>query len=161
MQPRTAAALEQLRNADWFSRVGVQDTEGHVIVLTSWQDAMRFCAAADTRSLWQEAANQYHTRVLEGSKERYRQWNGIANELRPVVNAFVAGKIEAVVRENLLPKVFESHVRWDVMFLCIESEFADVYPPGFFASHAYWYVAGHFPCGWQGKFPRDGKLVVY
>ncbi len=37
---------------------------------------------------------------------------------------------------------------------------ADVYPPGFYASQAYWYASGHFPCGWRGKVPQ-GKLIVY
>jgi hypothetical protein len=35
-----------------------------------------------------------------------------------------------------------------------------VYPPGFFASNAYWYIKGHFPCGWEGEFPK-GTLVIY
>ena len=42
----------------------------------------------------------------------------------------------------------------------MEAEFADVYPPGFYASQAYWYVKGHFPCGWQGEFP-NGTLIIY
>jgi hypothetical protein len=161
MHPRTAATLAELEKAEWFSRVGIDDTEGSVIVLSSWQQAVEICGSTETKNLWLEAANQYHMRVLERSKERYRQWNGIANELRPIVNGLVGRKIEAVARENLLPKVFQDHVRWEMIFLLMESEFADVYPPGFFASHAYWYVAGHFPCGWQGNFPKEGRLIVY
>jgi hypothetical protein len=160
MHPRTVQALAQLEDASWFSHVGVQDAEG-AIVLTSWQQAIACCGSAETKNLWLEAANQYHMRILERSKERYRQWNDVANEMRPIVNAFVNRKIATVVRENLLDKVFENHVRWEMMHLCIESEFADVYPPGFFASHAYWYIRGHFPCGWRGQFPNSGRLVVY
>lgn len=37
---------------------------------------------------------------------------------------------------------------------------SDLYPPGFFASNANWYVRGHFPCGWRGEFPK-GQLVIY
>lgn len=44
--------------------------------------------------------------------------------------------------------------------LGLKARYADVCPPGFYASQAYWYVQGHFPCGWQGEFPK-GKLVVY
>ena len=53
-----------------------------------------------------------------------------------------------------------SAVQWDILHVCMEAEYADVYPPGFYASQAYWYVKGHFPCGWQGEFP-NGKLIVY
>jgi hypothetical protein len=69
-------------------------------------------------------------------------------------------KTRAVAETHALPKVFEDTVQWDVLHLCMEAEYADVYPPGFFASQAYWYVAGRFPCGWEGKFPA-GRLVVY
>jgi len=161
MHPRTAASLEKLEKANWFSQVGVDNTEGRVILVSSWQEAVSFCASLDTRNLWLEAVNQYRLRLLERSKERFLKWNEIANEMRPIVNELVGRKSEAVVRENLLPKAFTDHVRWDIIHLFIEAEYADVYPPGFFASKAYWYVAGHFPCGWHGRFPKEGNLIVY
>jgi len=52
-------------------------------------------------------------------------------------------------------------VQWEILGVCMEAEYADVYPPGFYASQAYWYVKGHFPCGWEGgEFPK-GKLIIY
>ena len=64
------------------------------------------------------------------------------------------------MRENNLPKVFEDTVQWDILGVCMEAEYADIFQPGFYASQAYWYINGHFPCGWEGKFP-NGKLIVY
>jgi hypothetical protein len=160
MHPRTAATLDELEQAEWFSRVGVNDADS-AIVVSSWVDAVRFCTSHETQSLWIEAANQYHMRILERSKERCRQWNDIANELRPVVNEFVSRKIAVVVEQHSLPKGFGDHIRWDMIYVMIEAEFADVYPPGFFAANAYWYVHGHFPCGWHGNFPHEGKRIIY
>jgi len=97
---------------------------------------------------------------IERSKDRYAQWNNIVLELKKTTVPFVQRKIEAVVRENNLPKVFERTVQWDILGVCIEAEYADVYPPGYYASQAYWYVKGHFPCGWEGQFPQ-GQLVIY
>jgi len=64
-----------------------------------------------------------------------------------------------VVRENDLPKAFEDTVQWDIIHLCMEAEYADVYPPGFYASQGYWYAKGHFPCGWQGEFPLGTRII--
>src|SRR5262249_31632568 len=61
---------------------------------------------------------------------------------------------------HALPKVFGNTVRWDILHLCMEAEFADVYPPGYYASQAYWYAHGHFPCGWRGEF-SSGTLIVF
>lgn len=66
-----------------------------------------------------------------------------------------------MISEQGLPKIFLDMVDWDILHLCMEAEYAEVYPPGFYASQAYWYMQGHFPCGWQGPFPKGGKLVIY
>jgi hypothetical protein len=159
MHPRTVATLQQLERADWFSRVGVKDTEA-AIVLSSWQDAIQHCSALEWGNLSIEAANQYRERLLERSIERYRQWNTIADEVVKTTVPFVKSRIEAVVQEHNLPKVFEDMVQWDTLHVCMEAEYADVYQPGYYASQAYWYVKGHFPCGWEGEFPK-GKLIIY
>jgi hypothetical protein len=161
MHERTLRALGQLENAEWFSRVGVDDTEGFAIVVPSWKKAIEYCSSNETKALWLEAANQYRLRVMERSKERFRLWNEVAREVRPIADSLVVSKIEEVKRAYDLPNVFDDHIKWEIAHLCMECEYADVYPPGFFASHAYWYIKGHFPCGWKGSFPDAGKLLVY
>jgi len=49
----------------------------------------------------------------------------------------VRGKIRRVMEESKLPKVFEDTVQGDILHLCLESEFADICQPGFYASQAY------------------------
>ena len=65
-----------------------------------------------------------------------------------------------VVAQVNLPSVFFETVNWDILHVCLEAEFADVISPSYYASQAYWYVVGHFPCVWEGQFPV-GKLVIY
>jgi len=161
MNPRTIATLDELHAVEWFRNVGVNDAET-AIVLSSWQEAIESCAGDDWQDLLIEAPNQYRERLIEKSRERFRQWNDIVVEVKPFAQALVLEKIAKVVAANNLPKVFVDTVNWDILHLCMECEFADVYPPGFFASHAYWYLNGHFPCGWRGgPFPEEGRLVVY
>lgn len=163
MHPRTKATLEQLETANWFSLVGTMygiTQPGKVIVLTSWQEAIEQCSTIEWENLCLEAQNQYRMRLLEKNKDRYLQWNDVVDMLKSTTIPFVQRKIEATVKQNDLPKVFEDTVQWDILGVCMESEFADVYPPGFFASNAYWYMKGHFPCGWQGEFPK-GTLIIY
>lgn len=159
MHPRTKATLAELTAAAWFRRVG-EPVEGPFVPVKSWDEAIEQCSSLAWENLSLEAANRYREAVLKRSPERYQQWNTIADELRPVVVAFVDRQTRATIEKHGLPKVFKDRVNWDIMHLCMEAEYADVFPPGFFASQAYWYVQGHFPCGWEGKFPV-GKLVLY
>ena len=163
MHPRTKATLQQLEVANWFSQVGTMygiTQPEKVIVLSSWQEAIERCSSIEWENLCLEALNQYRERLCERSKERFNQWNNNVEMVKATTISLVQRKIETVVRQNDLPKVFENVVQWDVLGVCMESEFADVYPPGFFASNAYWYIKGHFPCGWEGEFPK-GTLIVY
>jgi hypothetical protein len=159
MHPHTVATLNQLEKAEWFASVGVKDTEA-AIVLSSWQEAVEHCASVEWGNLLLEAANQYRERLLERSKERFIKWNEIVDEVKPVTTTLVRRKVKAVCARHDLPRVFVDTVEWDILHLCMEAEYADVYPPGFYASQAYWYIQGHFPCGWQGEFP-DGKLIIF
>jgi hypothetical protein len=159
MHPRTIATLEQLEQAKWFVNVGVQDTQS-AIVLSSWKEAIEHCSSIEWENLCLEAMNQYRERLVEISSQRFAQWNEIVNALKPTTMPFVRRKIERVVQENNLHVVFENTVQWDILGVCMEAEYADVFKPGYYASQAYWYVKGHFPCGWQGDFP-NGRLIIF
>jgi hypothetical protein len=88
------------------------------------------------------------------------KWNKIVREIKVIAIPFVLRKIEPVMRDYNLPKIFGIRLVTDITRLCIEAEYANVCQPGFFAGIAYFYVAGHFPCGWRGSHP-EGMLVIY
>lgn len=156
---RTISTLKELENAQWFSNVGLIDSD-YPIHLASWEDAVKSSEGEGWEGLCQEAANQYRSRLAERDPERFKEWNSIVREVKTFTIPLVLEKTRAVVEVNGLPKGFVDTVQWDILHLCMESEFSDVFPPGFFASQAYWYVKGHFPCGWEGEFP-SGKLKIY
>jgi len=160
MTPETIATLGQLDGVEWFANVGIQDGSDTKIVLTSWKEALKSCNSLKWENLCLEAANQYRERLAERSMKRLRKWNDLVDEIKKVSIPFVQAKIATVVKEHNLPSTFEGTVQWDILHLCMECEYADVYPPGFYASQAYWYANGRFPCGWKGKFP-EGKLIIY
>lgn len=159
MHPRTSATLDRLRHEDWFRNVGIHDTEG-ADVLSSWDEAVASCSNSTWVDLCLEAVNQYCARLIERSPADYERWNNVVFTVKPVSQALVEEKTRAVIKKNNLPKAFLNAVNWDILHLCMEAEFADIYPAGFYASQAYWYAVGHFPCGWRGQFP-EGRLVVY
>lgn len=158
MHPRTTATLEKLEKAIWFANIGVADTDSSV-VLGSWQEAIDHCSSVEWENLCLEAMNQYCERIQERSPERLNAWNDVVADLKATTVPFVQRKIRTVVLEQGLPRVFEDTVQWDILGVCMEAEYADVYQPGFYASQAYWCVKGHFPCGWKGEFP-EGMLII-
>ena len=159
MHPRTEATLQELRQSEWFRNVGVRDTQ-RADVLSSWDEAVESCASPDWEDLCLEAANQYRERLAEASRAEFARWNDVDGLVKPAAVSLVREKASSVVAAHQLPKVFVDTVEWDVLHLLMECEFADVHPPGFYASQAYWYANGHFPCGWSGEFPQ-GRLIIF
>jgi hypothetical protein len=159
MKDQTLVALSKLREAEWFSAVGNQDTDA-AIVLQSWKEAVESFSSPQWRDLLLEASNRYTEKIASRARERFRQWNDVVREVKKISVPLVEAKTERVAKENQLPKTFQNVVNWDILHVAMESEYSDIYPSGFFASQAYWYVRGHFPCGWSGSFP-DGKLIIY
>jgi hypothetical protein len=160
MHPRTIATLEELEQASWFSRVGIKKDSTTAIVLASWPEAIEYCSSPEWDDLCNEAQNQYCERLVERSMKRWERWNDTVDEVKKVTIPLVNRKIAAVVRAHNLPEIFAAQVHADITSLLMECEYADVYPPGFFASNAYWYVNGHFPCGWSGGVFPKGQLVI-
>ena len=159
MKPEAQDAFDQIEQADWFSAVG-QPREGPYIILQSWEEAIEQCGSAEWSGLILEAANRYGEAVDRRDHERYQQWNTVARDVKQVVLPLVERKIRPLCAALGLPTVVESCIRWDLIHFGIECEFADVFPPGFFAAEIYWYTQGHFPCGWQGEFP-EGTRILY
>jgi hypothetical protein len=125
-----------------------------------WPDAIEQCDSFEWEDLRLNALNEFRACIARHSKERLHLWNELVGEVKEITGPIVSRKIATVVREHNLPESFGVRVRNDITRACMETEYADLCPPGFFTSISQWYINGHFPCGWWGAFPL-GKLVVY
>ncbi|HEY6256972.1 MAG TPA: hypothetical protein VIY51_14390 [Xanthobacteraceae bacterium] len=159
MHPRTVATLNELEKAAWFSRVGIKEGSDAAVVST-WLEAIEYCSSFEWEDLQGEMLNQYRECIAERSEEHLRLWNDTVREVKKITGPLLDRKIATLVRENNLPRIFKVQVNYDITGFCMEAEYADVCLPGFFTNIGYWYVKGHFPCGWWGPFP-EGKLVIY
>src|ERR1700712_4001252 len=159
MHPRTIETLDRLEEASWFSRVGINEGSG-VTLVASWPEAIKHCDTDEWEDLELEVMNQYREFIAYHSPERLNLWNGIVEEVRKIKRPLGERKTASVIHENSLPKIFKISVNHDILGICMEAEYADMCPSGFFTCLYPWYLKGHFPCGWRGVFPQ-GTLVVY
>ena len=159
MQQRTNDTINKLCSAAWFSNVGVRDTQ-RAVVLSSWHDALTHLRDLKWTNARIRAANAIRIGVLRVARDRFREWNKIAIDLKATTVPLVSAKVAEIVNIHGLPKHFENAVQWDILHICLEAEYSDVLAPGFYAGQAYWYVNGHLPCGWDGA-DENGTAIVY
>lgn len=163
MHERTIKVLKRLEGCDWFSNVGTNNgiPEGSIVaLLSSWNEAIESCSSLEWDNLCLEAANQYRQRIGEQAPDRLRDWNNKIMSVRPIADRLASKIIEEYCVDSDIREVLVNTLRWDIVHICLEYEYADIYPPGYYASQAFWYSTGHFPCGWSGAFP-EGNLIIY
>lgn len=68
--------------------------------------------------------------------------------------------VEPILKSQKVSQATSIAIKLDVLGACMENEYADLIPPKLFKDRIDWYLAGHFPCGWEGDFP-EGSLIVF
>jgi hypothetical protein len=96
-------------------------------------------------------------------------WRDLADLARDVLapSAVARGcpgdlaRLSGLPEEGALnPREFLDSICYDIGHYLLEVEYSDVVEPGYYAEQMEWYRLGHFPCGWQGKWP-EGRRVIF
>jgi coproporphyrinogen III oxidase-like Fe-S oxidoreductase len=128
----------------------------------TWERAMQSCKKQSWKNAQLEAQNQLTSFLSLHHREQYRAWNRL-------VEAHKLQTIEPLTKEHIIPfqqknnldSAFIHSVRWDILgALMANSYLYCQHSSFFFLEILKVYEAGHFPCGWQGKWPL-GDLIIY
>lgn len=129
MKDITRESLNDLMSTGWFRAIGGPVT-GDVVSLASWEQAETSCLSPGWQDLLLEAGNRYREKLFLANKQRFNMWNEVLAEVRAATDPLVdekLAKITDMVRRP--PESLTRVIKGDVMLLCMEAEYADVYPP--------------------------------
>jgi hypothetical protein len=169
MNQRTVEKLSELKSFPWFVNVG-KAVGGDYSVIRNWKEAVESSAAEVWSSVQHQIKNEIADEVTKRDYKRSEEWNVIAAELRKEIAAIMTSSVVPLEKAFHLKSDFRGAVSWDMLGICIETEFSDLVRPMFFVPRLQpVYAAGHFPCGWEGPMLEDGwdgelpnaRLIVY
>lgn len=163
LKAETRAIIAKLKDVDWYSRVGNPTKDDRVRQVLSWEEAIALDVERDWENTTLQAANEVRHSIQAASWAEYHSWNEVVGflklELEPIWHHMnIASERQTNARSQY--KQIRASTRWDILHWGIESEFSEFNPPGFFSQLGEWYIRGHFPCGWHGKYP-GGNLIVF
>mgnify|MGYP000002206865 FL=1 len=156
MQRRTVDLSEQLFSAQWFHSIG-QPLDAGVYQVESWGEAVDYCEDTDQAFL---EAGDYTVQLRRKAPKEFRRWNDVVVAVKRLVVARVDERVEALRLSKEHEVKVRDRARWTIVSACVEAEYLDVIPAGFFLPLSDWYIKGRFPCGWRGKYP-EGQLAVF
>ena len=160
MRPETKTILDDLKNTQFFLSVGEPVKDKNVIGLKSWKQAIKSAKKIDWQNLKLEWGNILSGTLAVQHTERFQNWNNVAIDMKTYLMPIVDEKVAALGLPEDLGRRLHSSVAWDLLSLLMESEYSDLVKPYYYAALGVIYFDGHFPCGWEGEYPK-GKLVVY
>jgi hypothetical protein len=161
MTDSSKATIERLTNTRWFSHVGQTTSDEAVAQVKSWEEALQDDGTDRWGNVRLTAANALRSSVRAAEEGRYRLWNKLAAEIRPMIVAMATDKVGKVVSEPRLQAIISDLAQWDLLYFLMVVEYGDVVPhQGFYNQLGSWYLSGHFPCDWRGQYP-EGQLVIY
>ena len=156
--------IEVLNQVMWFENCGKPlDLEpsmvGKIEQCLSWEEAIKESEVYEWKCIKNEALNQISEYLDANHRKIYQNWNTIVQEIRPLLAEVNENKIKPNLSIDFGSQL-SNNIRSDILDLLIETHWSYLVEPVFFTPVTYWYIKGHFPCGWRGNFP-DGKLLVY
>ncbi len=157
--------VAKLRTIDWFVRCGEPgDFEVTMPIewVKTWPQAIKGMKSRTWENATLEARNQLTAFLSQHHRERDREWNNITEKLkREVVTPLTEEVWEPFRQERCCDVVLVHCVQWDILAALMENAYLDCKHGCFFFHELLTvYEAGHFPCGWIGKWPH-GNLVVF
>jgi hypothetical protein len=166
MTRQTRELLKELEEAAWFAVVGrplAEAASGSVVLVSSWEDAL---ACYSSQHKWSclklEQGYELRAYLQTHAPDRRRAWNLSVREVKKSLLPLVQKKTRPVVRRLTIPQAatVQHAAECDILGACMELEYSDVRPPGFYCSLVLWYLGGRFPCGWGERLPA-GEVRLY
>jgi hypothetical protein len=152
-----------LEAVDWFAACGqslVVSVPFPIQVVGSWAEAIESCSDQS----WEDTTLEAHNRLTEFLERRevYPYWNTIRDTAKERVLEPLMDRVWRPFAERLgYGKVLVDCVSRDVLAAIMEYEYRGCLDrPVFFLHLLRVYRAGHFPCGWSGKWPM-GLLLAW
>ncbi|MBP1994273.1 hypothetical protein [Paenibacillus eucommiae] len=154
--------LNQLESVDWFGNCGKEIGENpNMVYASNWKDAVKISGQVSWENTQLNARNAMTKYLSEMHKTEFQQWNNISKIVKTKYLPVILSKIEKYAQEQQLKLEFIHSVRWDLHSAFMERFYEPLgHGCNFYANLLEIYKAGHFPCGWDGDWPK-GKLVIF
>jgi hypothetical protein len=155
--------LQTLQRIAWFSRCGKpveQDFGLSMRCASDWSTAAEYFSSPHWEDTTLRARNALTRHLSDKAGGAYQQWNEMTVHAREWLKEKAMPLVSAYRLQHNLPPVFCDCVRWDLLSTIMEATYKKWNPPRFFGTLLEVYEAGHFPCGWEGDWPK-GQLMIF
>ena len=154
----------QLIDCPWLKRCGIPEASLFPFPATWIQDVDEITKAI-TSIEWENICLEEHGNISEflavNDRAEYRHsWNTTVAFLKSKYLPDIMFRIENICKENKLPSSILNDIKFNLLSIFLTNHYQQYDRSSFFSMLLSIYMAGHLPCGWQGKYP-DGNIIIF
>ncbi|GAB1159747.1 hypothetical protein YWY31_57720 [Paenibacillus illinoisensis] len=158
--------FDRIDRINWFTNCGAPLAPGiinqNIAQVDNWEQAKTWYSDSRWEDTTLEARNTLTAYLYSKYPNKYSEWNKIVIKAKGYIESSLSEKLRSYEEKYNLGNSFIDCVKWDVLHAIMEFAYSDCKKtPRFFLDLILVYENGNFPCGWDGDYPVNGKLVVY
>ena len=147
---------------DLLSRCGKKDDLGFdVEYVDSETKAKKMINSIKWENMYLEVSGDFTEFLSRNHKDIFnKNWNGVVRQIKSNYMNEIQTKVEMNWKDEKTKQRVIDDVQFNILTLFMLDYYSDYYQSEFFDRMLKIYLAGHFPCGWSGEYPK-GKFLVY
>ena len=151
-------AVKRLLKIQWFKNIGHKTSLCNVRQVVNKNDFIDKISSIEWENTTLEARNKITGYLSKRYTREFQEWNVTATAASNIIDNEIVPIME---REIFRDSIVLDSLKWDLMAFLMENS-CRKYLKGelFFDCLISVYESGHFPCGWEGKWPQ-GQLIIY
>jgi len=149
---------------EWFLNVGDPKSATRIVrdffQVLDWQSAVdALTQGGKWDDVQMDERNELSLYLNNRCHSEFQKWNFVISEAKVKYEAAFE-KLKTYLMKNNLSDAILASCQWDTVNAYAANYFLEWNPPRFYLHLFEIYRAGHFPCGWNGDWPK-GKLIVF
>lgn len=162
MDEAFAASVEAI---EWFDECE-EDWTGELLIPSAGIPTLVEAGDLHDDPAWERvthaAAQRLKNYIAFNCTREYQNWRSLSEAIQERLTRPLAEEVWRPFAEWYgFDNIFVRGVQWNVLHAALEHEYRECPGrPEFFTHLLEVYRVGHFPCGWEGKWPA-GRLLVW
>jgi hypothetical protein len=159
----SARFFDRLARAPFLQRLGEPIKDPDVATVKTWVAVKKSICNRSWINVLNGANNYLVQRMHVGFGGDWinSHLNQTANQLRRQLPAKVRKAVDRFEKSEGLPEYFSRDVFGAIEGVALEHALSSLIPHGAFHRNVLekWFVAGHLPCGWKGRLPKQPRAL--
>ena len=152
---------ENLVRADLLSQVGQEmKVKFYCPRVKTLADAEKTISGLRWKNLCIDRINEVTGYLGRFHRPEYQCWIRLCNQVDRLYEPLLIAKADALIEKGVISEPIKSEMVYELGLIMIMRSYGQYVKSPFFEEMLWYYMHGHIPCAWKGKYP-DGMMMVW